>query len=250
MVQFATPEHQKGGKKKKPKKELGAWMDIVQMVAPIAASVVGTPLAGAAVSALLEGAESKLEGGSWKEALLKGGLSGGISAATGGLAGGADKLATEAAKKTLTEGAKGAGKKLGTEGVGQFLKQGSIEAAKPVIGKTGEELTKAVTGSLSEEAAGRFTEHLGGMQRDAAIDKLLAGVTDGGEASKKQKFFEHAQSLGEMGLGAYTAGRAEAAGRGQAGAMQNQALMQRIQGAMEGQYQRPGGSRYYKPYGV
>jgi len=58
MVQFATPEHQKGGKKK-PKKEMGAWMDIVQMIAPIAASVVGTPLAGAAVSALLEGAESK-----------------------------------------------------------------------------------------------------------------------------------------------------------------------------------------------
>jgi hypothetical protein len=250
MVQFATPEHQKGGKKKKPKKELGAWMDIVQMVAPIAASVVGTPLAGAAVSALLEGAESKLEGGSWKEALLKGAVSGGLGAATAGVTGGADKLVGEAFKKTAEEGIKGAaGKKLAEEGVGQFLKQGTIESAKPVIGKTGEELTKAVTGSLSEEAAGRFTGHMANMQRDAAVDKLLEGATGGGEASKQQKFFEHAQSLGEMGLGAYTTGRAEAAQRGQAGAMQNQALMQRIQSAMQGQYE-PKRSRHYKPYGV
>jgi hypothetical protein len=244
MVQFATPEHQKGGKKK-PKKELGAWMDIVQMIAPIAASVVGTPLAGAAVSALLEGAESKLEGGSWKEALLKGGLSGGLGAATGALPGGADKLVGEALKKTTEETAKGAAKKAGES----FLTQGTIKGAQNIAGKTGEELTKGVAGSLTDEASKRFTGHVSDMARDAAINKMLAsGET--GEASAKQTFFEHAQNLGEMGLGAYTAGRAEAMQGAQAGALQNQQLMQRIQGAMSGQYQPKKGSRFYKPYGV
>lgn len=249
MVQFATPEHQKekGGPKKKPKKELGAWMDIVQVVAPIAASVVGTPLAGAAVSALLEGAEAKLEGGSWKEALMKGAISGGTGMVGGALlGGGADKLVGEAFKKTAGEAAKKTAGKAAEKGAESFLTQGIIQNAKPVIGKTGEELTKAVTGSLSEEAAGRFSGHMAGMGRDAMIDKLLSEGK--GEASKKQKFFEHAQSLGEMGLGAYNATKAEAAARGQQGQLMNQQLMQSIQGAMQGQYTPPG-SRFYKPYG-
>jgi hypothetical protein len=242
MVQFATPEHQKGGQKKKPKKELGAWMDVVQMIAPIAVSVVGTPLAGAAVSALLEGAESKLEGGSWKEALMKGAISGGVGAATGGLTGGSDKVAGEALKKTVEESTKGAAKKTGES----FLTQGTIQGAKNIAGKTGDELIKGVAGSLTDEASKRFTGHVSNMARDAAIDKMLASGE--GEAGAKQRFFEHAQTLGEMGLGAYTSSRAEAAQGAQAGALQNQALMQRIQSAMQGQYQ-PARSRYYKPYG-
>ena len=84
------------------------------------------------------------------------------------------------------------------------------------------------------------------MQTDAAVNKLLESGE--GDASAKQRFFDHAQNLGEMGLGAYNASRAEADQKKQLGALQNQQLMQRIQGAMQGQYQ-PGGSRFYKPYG-
>jgi len=245
MVQFATPEHQKGGKKK-PKKEMGAWMDIVQMIAPIAASVVGTPLAGAAVSALLEGAESKLEGGSWKEALTKGAVSGGIGAITGGLAPGADKVAGEAVKQVGKGAVEEAGKKALTEGV---AKEGAKQLGLGLATDSAGELVKNTAmnramESVGGEATKRFTDQMATAAAGGAANAAIAG----GDASAKQRFFDHAQSLGEMGLDTYAAGRAEADMKKKAGMLQNQQLMQRIQGAMQGQYQ-PAGSRFYKPYG-
>jgi hypothetical protein len=232
MVQFKTPEHQKGGKKK-PKKELGAWMDIVQTIAPIAASVVGTPLAGAAVSALLEGAETKLEGGSFKDALLKGALSGGIGAATGGLAPGADKVAGEAAKV----------------GAGEVVKAGLGEGAKKG-GAFGLGLVADEAGNLVQESALKRALASAG---DEVVQEGLgsaAGAAAGavGEAGAKQKFLEHITELGNMGLGMHQQVQAEGAERARSSQIMNQELMQRIQGAMQGQYQRPR-SRFYKPYG-
>lgn len=246
MVQFAPTAGQKE-KPKKPKKELGIGMDIAQVILPLAASVVGTPLAGAAMSALLEGAESKLEGGSWKEALTKGLVSGGIGAATGGLASGADKIAGEAFKKAASEGAGKIGSKAVTEATkgaaGSFLTQGAISNAQNIAGKTGEGLVKGLSGSLTPEASKRFTEHLASGTRDTAIDTMLAGGQQG-EATAKQKFIEHVTDLGTMGLETHSAMTAEAgARRGQNEALNSQAMANR-QAVMDGSRHRKQKPRY------
>ena len=252
MVQFAKTaaqkEKEKGGPKK-PKKELGGIMDIVQVALPLLASVTGTPMAGAAVSALLEGAESKLEGGSWKEALTKSLVSGGIGAATGGLASGTDKLAGEAFKKTAEEGSK-----IGTKAVaeatkgaaGSFLQPSATVAAggfKNIAGKTGDELTKGLAGSLTPEAGKTFTQHLATGTRDAAIDSMIAGGQPG-DATAKAKFIDHVTELGTMGLETHGAMQAEAgARRGQAEAINAQSMANR-QAVMGGERHKRSRQRY------
>jgi hypothetical protein len=241
MVQFATPEHQKG-KKEKPKKELGGWMDIVQMIAPIAASFAGTPLAGAAVSALLEGAESKLEGGSWKEALTKGAISGGTSALGGAVIPGADKVAGEVTKKVGEGAVTGLG--------GEALKEGAKQGGAFGLGLTADAAGNLVKeGAMDRAMSGLADESMKSFTNQMAGAAAGAGAGAVGDASAKQKFIEHATELGNMGLEAHMASKAEGQERMRSSQMMNQALMQRIQGAMQGEYQRPKGSRFYKPYG-
>ena len=243
MVQWADTtadkEKKKGGPNK-PKKEAGAIMDIAQVIAPLAASVVGTPLAGAAVSALLEGAESKLEGGSWKESLMKGLISGGVGAATGGIASGADKIATEAAKKTIEEGVKDVGTEVAKDAAGSFLTQGTIQNAKDIAGKTVEGLVNNLATSFSPEASKQFTKNLAD---GAPIYNMLASDQPG-DATAKQRFLEHVTELGNMGLQTRNAMRSEAAQRrGQNESIAVRAMNSR-QGVMDGGRHRRQKPRY------
>jgi len=260
MVQFAKTQKQKEDEKggpKKPKKELGAGMDIAQVVLPMIASIAGTPLAGAAVGALLEGAESKLEGGTWKEALMKGVMSGALSGATGGIAGG---VAGEAGKE--------AGK--------QLLTQGSIQGAKSLIGK--EALKEAGKGTfetlVKEGGKAAVGETAKGAAKSAATDKLIAessqfltqgsikdaqSVLDpsvlpgaaggaGAETEAKRRFTDQITSLGEEGLGMYQQAKAEGAQkRGQNEAI-NAMMQEKFQQAMAGNFV-PTKSSFYTPYG-
>lgn len=235
-IQWQPPKG-KDEKQKKPKKELGAWMDILQMVGPLAASVVGTPLAGAAVSALLEGAESKLEGGSWKEALLKGGMSGGLGAVTGGLAPGADKVAGEATKQLGKGVVEEAGKKALSKGAQEGFKLGLAEPSRSVMGL-----------GLEKTMAPELMDQLGKVAASTGASVTGAAVAGGGDAGAKQRFIEHMTDLGQMGLGAYQEAQAVGAGKRRANEAMNMQMQQAIQGAMGGQFQRPK-SRFYRPYG-
>jgi hypothetical protein len=246
MVQFAKTaaqkEREKGGPRK-PKKELGMGMDIAQVVLPLIASVAGTPLAGAAVSALMEGAEAKLEGGSWKEALMKGLVSGGTGAATAGLAPGADKLAgtavevgkgavVESGKKALTGEVAKKGFDLGTQELGAQLLSGATDTAT-------SSLTKGINTALSG-ATDPAMKSIAGLGVDKAAD--AAGVV--GDATAKQRFIEHATQLGEMGLQTYQAGQAEAgAKRSQTEAI-NAQMQARLQGVMDGERHKRQKPRY------
>jgi hypothetical protein len=79
--------------------------------------------------------------------------------------------------------------------------------------------------------------------RDAAIDSLIAGG-ETGDATKKQKFIEHATQLGEMGLQTHGAMQAEAgARRGQTEAI-NAQMQARLQGVMDGERHKRQKPRY------
>jgi len=249
VVQWATPKG-KEEKPKKPKKEMGVWMDVAQVVLPIAASVIGTPLAGAAVSMLLEGAETKLEGGTWKEAAMSGAMSGGLSAATGGIAGGIGGKAAsegakqvgkgvvqEAGKKAIEQGALEGAKQGGAFGLGLALDEAGNLASKTALQKglaaAGDSVTKPALQQIAAQAA------TGGMEEGAKVM---------GEAGAKQRFVEHLTDLGTMSYGAYQEGQAESQQKHQMNKIQNAQLMQQIQGAMQGQYIKPK-PRSYTPYG-
>lgn len=252
MAQFVTPEHQKK-KKEKPKKEVGAWMDIVQAVAPMAASIVGTPLAGAAVSALLEGTEAKLEGGSFKEALMKGLISGGIGAATGGIASGLGGAATEGAKQV----GKGVVEKAGQEVLDQTIKGGLREGGKFSLGlaaKQGGDL-------VGKEAVGQAVETVGKNAVDSSMKEILkatggevAGEVAGdvagaaGESAAKTQFLEHVTDLGEMGLGMHQEMQAERESKKRYNEAMNQQMMKGLQEVQTGKYTPPS-PRFYRSYG-
>lgn len=278
MVQFAKTaaqkEKEKGGPKK-PKKELGPIMDIAQVALPMIASVVGTPLMGAAVSALLEGAEAKLEGGSWKEALMKGLVSGGTGALTAGLAPGAGSAATEAGKKAGTEAVNTVTKKGVEQAAAGLTKQGASafgvnitkDMAKNLATKNplaqqamADTMGKAISPGLLNQATSSFGVNMQpnvanaaaagnpgmkaavGAGADQAMIDTVVGA--GGDATAKQRFLEHVTELGGMGAEAYAATKAEAgARRGQTEAANAQAMASR-QAVMDGGRHRRQKPRY------
>lgn len=248
MTQWAQPKGQ--DKKKKPKKEMGAWMDIAQVVLPIAASVIGTPLAGAAVSMLLEGAETKAEGGSWKDAAMSGAMSGGLSAATGGIAGGIGG-------KAGAEGAKQLGKGAVQEAGKKAIEQGALEGAKQA-GAFGLDLALDEAGNLAAKTAlQRGLSAAGDSVTGPALQQIAAQAATGGleegakvmgDADAKQRFVEHLTDLGTMSYGAYQEGVAESNQKAAAGQAMNAQLMRQIRGAMNGEYVKPK-QKHYTPYG-
>lgn len=256
MVDWVKPEHQRGGKKEKPKKELGKVYDIAQVVLPIVASVVATPLAGAAVAALMQGAETKLEGGSWRDAAISGALSGGIGAATGGIAsgigGGAGSAVTEGAKKigegVITEAGKAAltegGKQAGAFGLDIALDQAGNIVKETAIQKTlatvGDEVAKK---SMQSIASGM------GSPGGESIGKMFSSISD-----KKAQFINDVGDLAEGGLGVYSELSQEAEGKKRMSEALNDQLMRKVQGAMSGEYVPTEASFYkkkkgYSPYG-
>ncbi|HEX5579104.1 MAG TPA: hypothetical protein VFY43_05500 [Candidatus Limnocylindria bacterium] len=164
----------------------------------LAATGVGIPAAIAA-SAALNAADTKASGGSWKQALISGGIGAGTAAIPGGggigssLAGGATKagmksLITGAAKGAATNFAAGAGTSLATgQGVKNALKAGGTSAltnlgaqgtggfgtAAKAVGKNvavnagGQLAAKGlqqagVPGVVAEQGGNVFSNYLGG----------------------------------------------------------------------------------------
>jgi len=70
----------------------GLGKGLLKYGAPVAAGIFGGPLAAMAVSGATSGLSKKIEGGSWKDALLAGGIGAGTSYA-GGKIPGLDKVA-------------------------------------------------------------------------------------------------------------------------------------------------------------
>jgi len=265
-----------------PKKEMGAGFDIAQIVLPLIASTVGTPLMGMALSALMEGAESKLEGGSWKEAIARGGISGATSAITGGAAGAAGDVATDVATDAVVDAATDQAVKevVGTgaeQVVGAAVSEGADEIGKEAI----KEIAKdSVTGGATSGPMGLdvgieqlatpdiiesapidsmfSTEPAGGV---GAVDQFAKpGVVDGtdaasgtaigGETEAKKKFIEQMTELGTEGYGAYQEAEAEK--------MQNRRavekiglneMMKRRQNSMMSPRFSRTASKSYTPYG-
>ena len=283
MVRWAKTagqkEKEKGGPKK-PKKELGVGMDIAQVALPILASVVGTPLMGIAVSALLEGAESKLEGGSWKEAVTKGLVSGGMGAVTGG-AGSA--IAGEVGKKAGTEAVKAVTKKGVDQVAGGLTKEAAKgfgvnitgDVAKNLVTKNplaqqamADTMGKAIAPGVLKGAAGGFGVNLSpgvanaaaasnpGMQAatraagDASFGATAANAFggQGGEAAAKTRFLEHITELGTMGAETYQAAQAEGAAKRGHGEAINAQMQARLQGVMDGE-RHPRQKPRYSGYG-
>jgi len=159
----------------------GFW-DIAEIVLPVAASVVGTPLAGAAVSAAMSAGKAKAKGDSWGNALTQGAVSGGL----GMLGGAAAGKATGAVAKKIGEGAvKEAGSKaLAGETVQRFSAgltdaantnslqglSGGIDAA---LSKTTDEGLKKVAASTTEKVAGGAGETAAKVRFSEAQTELL-----------------------------------------------------------------------------
>ena len=227
--QFAGPQPKK-------KKDLGIGMNIASIALPLAASIFGGPLGGAAASALMGGLETKLGGGSLKEALLSGAISGGTGALTAGIAPG------------------GAGR-----GVEKVLGKGAVEAAgKNILKGQGTKVGLGLTADMLSGEAGKQAFSLGTdtMFKGAMSQGLKQGLAtgagkvlaEGAETTAKMRFIEHAQGLGTQALGAFGEAQAEGAERRGRNEAINVQMQNRIESAMQGQF-IPSKSKYYRPYG-
>ena len=137
-------------------KEAFKLKKILKVIAPIAASIVGGPMAGAAVSAAM----TKADGGSWKEAALSGigslaagaalgGTSGAVQAAAknGVLQGTAAQAGTQAAADTAVQA--------GTQAAADAAMQTGTQMAIPTMTQTATEgANQAFNQSLSSTMAG------------------------------------------------------------------------------------------------
>jgi len=136
---------------------MALWWEIAKVAVPIAAGVVGTPAAGVAAAAAMQGADARAKGGSWGDAGKAALIGGGLSAATAGMGGGAagagqamgqaaggamseaaqEALARELASQTGEQFATNLGTQLGAEGMNVGAQQMIVQSAAEVAKKQG-----------------------------------------------------------------------------------------------------------------
>lgn len=211
----------------------GFW-DIAEVVLPIAASVVGTPLAGAAVSAAMSAGKTKAKGGSWGNALTQGAISGGLGMLGGAAAG---KATGEVAKKIGEGAVKEAGAKaLAGETVSRFSAGLTDTAKTNALQGLGGGIDAALTKTTDE-----------GLKKVAASTVENVGK-DAGETAAKVRFSEaQTEFLNKAGATAEELDQ-EAKARRMKTEQENARFLEQMKAGSVPVDQDPYQSQFYKPY--
>lgn len=154
------------------------WMDVANVVVPIAATAVAGPVGGIAAGALMGGATGAAKGEGAKGALLRAGLGAGAGAVGAG--------ATGALSKGAAETAKGMAAKKGAEEIGkQFISEGAkmgatgLPSISPAAIQAGG---GAMTGAMSSGAPAalqKFADLTAKAQGDEETAAMLKTVKSG-----------------------------------------------------------------------
>jgi hypothetical protein len=153
-----------------------SFWDFMQIAAPLAAGAVGTPAAGIAVGAAMQGARTKAEGGTWEDALKSAALGGATGAAGNALApamsgiGGA--AARQAAEQTPEMFAQNLGAGLAEGGMELSNQQIAALARSQLAGKTASEIVGKEAGKMGVQEA--FFENLKNLGNYAELGGGLA----------------------------------------------------------------------------
>jgi hypothetical protein len=185
-----------------------SWWDIMQVVGPVAATAIGGPVAGMAVSGAMGAGGAKAKGGSTAD-ILRGGA---IGVGTGALgAGGLGKASQTAAGLAKNAAAKEGAKAAGT----QFLKEGAktgmmgmpmispaavgagstAMTAAGNVGKAGAlnkfaDLTKKSLGKNQQATGGMLDTVKSGTKTYGAVDSAVFGPARAEEQKNKVKFWD------------------------------------------------------------
>jgi len=165
---------------------MAMWWEIAKVAVPIAAGVVGTPAAGVAVSAAMQGADARAKGGSWSDAGKAALIGGGLSAATAGMGG----------------GAAGAGQAMGQAagaGAGQAMSKAAQEAlARELAAQTGEQFATNLGTQLGAEGMNLGAQQM--IVQSAAEAAKTQGITSAAQAQadKLQKYGNYATEASDL----------------------------------------------------
>jgi hypothetical protein len=237
----------------------GFW-DIAEIVLPIAASVVGTPAAGAAVAGLTSAAKSKSEGGSWADALTRGGISAGLGFVGGK---GAEKLAGKATEKAAEKVTEKAAEKATEKAAEKVAEKGAEKGTEAAVQ---QRVSQAIGKKATSQAQRRAAEQLASEEasEQALQEALKSGkgtVTETANAyvdsaaaqtptDKQVRFHEAQQELLnnlEAGANEYLD---EAAARRQAAEEESKRFLAQLQQQGGGAGYEPYRSPFYTPYGA
>lgn len=136
-----------------------SWWDIAEIVVPVAASIVGTPAAGIAVSAAMKGGKAAAEGKGWQGILGQAALGAGTGAVGALGAGAAGKAISGAAEKSAAKVGEKAVEGLAKEAISKGgLTIGSMGVPQIAWGAAGEGAIKGATDTISKAGTGALSK--------------------------------------------------------------------------------------------
>jgi hypothetical protein len=153
-----------------------SFWDVMQVVAPVAATAIGGPVAGIAVSGAMGAGGSLAQGEDWRTALLKGGVGAGTGALAAGATGGLSKAATNVGAKAAERGMA----QMAAESVAGGLGTGLPQFSQAALDSATKGLAKK---AAFDSVGGALSKSLG---KDEKVTNAMLKTTTGGANTLSQ----------------------------------------------------------------